>query len=345
MRQPTGWRYDFIVPFAGPRTMWAVGVAVRALAFANVKIKVGDDLDHAVHSLKTIRALAGTSVDLRVDANCAWSAERALEAIEHLRPYGISSVEQPVAASDLAGLRRITAATSESIIVDESLCSVADAERLVAANACDAFNIRVSKCGGLLASARIASIAEQAGLACVVGAQVGESGLLSAAGRHLAASLTGVRFVEGSAGRLLLKEDLTMENVSARLGRVGASFHWTRSRRARPVGRARSPGPPAAHPCAWHPVAEGRRVNRPSVQSLLSLLLRLSDADQFEAATRGPNRQSGEKTPRDRAPQPRHRVRSCARLCPHQLGARFSVPRTPNRLRRHVALRRAGHAR
>ncbi|HET6318033.1 MAG TPA: enolase C-terminal domain-like protein [Chloroflexota bacterium] len=206
-------RYDFIVPFAGRRTIGAIGLAVRALGFANVKLKVGEDLDRAAHALKTLRALAGQSVDLRVDANCAWTPERAMQAIEHLRPFRISSVEQPVAAADLAGLRRITAATSEAIIVDESLCSVGDALRLLDARACDAFNIRVSKCGGLLNSARIAGIAEAAGLACVVGAQVGESGLLSAAGRHLAASLAGVRYVEGSAGRLLLKEDLTMENV------------------------------------------------------------------------------------------------------------------------------------
>src|SRR6185503_14007232 len=114
-------RYDFIVPFAGRRTIGAIGVAVRALGFANVKIKVGDDLDRDAHALKTLRTLAGRSVDLRIDANCAWTPSRALEAIHHLREFRISSVEQPVAATDLAGLREITAATSESIIVDESL--------------------------------------------------------------------------------------------------------------------------------------------------------------------------------------------------------------------------------
>jgi muconate cycloisomerase len=217
-------RYDFIVPFAGRRTIGVVGAAIRVLGFANVKLKVGTDLDHAEHALRSVRRLAGQSVDLRIDANCAWTPAEALEAIERFRPYRLSSVEQPVAAADLAGLRRVRTATTESIIVDESLCSVADAERLVEARACDAFNIRVSKCGGLLNSARIASIAEQAGLGCVVGAQVGESGLLSAAGRHLAASLAGVRYVEGSAGQLLLKEDLTMENVLPGWGGWARSF-------------------------------------------------------------------------------------------------------------------------
>jgi len=54
-----------------------------------------------------------------------------------------------------------------------------------------------------------------------VGAQVGESGILSAAGRHLAAAIGSPRYVEGSGGSLLLKEDLTEERVlPARRGRA-----------------------------------------------------------------------------------------------------------------------------
>jgi L-Ala-D/L-Glu epimerase len=206
-------RYDFIIPFVGPRTMPALGLLVRALGFAQVKMKVGRDVDTAVRGLSALRAVLGDRIDVRVDANCAWTPDQALAALHRLRPFHVSAVEQPVAADDLAGLRRITAETPEAVIVDESLCSVDDALRLADARTCDAFNIRVSKCGGLRNSARIAGIAEQAGLACVVGAQVGESGILSAAGRHLAANLPSVRYLEGSAGRLLLKQDLTTENV------------------------------------------------------------------------------------------------------------------------------------
>ena len=118
-----------------------------------------------------------------------------------MRPFRLSAVEQPLPADDLEGLRRVTAATTEQIIVDESLRTLAEAETLAQTRACDAFNIRVSKCGGLLRSARIARIAAENGLTCVVGAQVGESGILSAAGRHLAASLPAVRYLEGSACR------------------------------------------------------------------------------------------------------------------------------------------------
>jgi L-alanine-DL-glutamate epimerase-like enolase superfamily enzyme len=178
-----------------------------------VKIKVGDDLDRELETLAILRRLLGPTVDLRVDANCGWTVDEAFAAIERMRAYGVSAIEQPVAADDLAGLVRLTAEVPETIVVDESLRTVEEAEKLVEAGACNAFNIRVSKCGGLLASMRIARIAQAAGLDIVVGAQVGESGLLSAAGRHLAAAIGSPRYVEGSGGSLLLKEDLTAERV------------------------------------------------------------------------------------------------------------------------------------
>jgi muconate cycloisomerase len=204
--------YDAVVPFTHPAALVPLAGAIRALGITQVKLKVGRDLDGDLHKLRLLRRLLGADVDLRVDANCAWTAEQALAAIERMRRYGISLVEQPVAADDLEGLGRLTAACPELIAVDESLRTVPEAEALVAAKACNAFNIRVSKCGGLRASMRIAEIAADAGLTVIVGAQVGESGLLSAAGRHLAAC-TAPRYLEGSAGRLLLREDIVAERV------------------------------------------------------------------------------------------------------------------------------------
>ena len=204
--------YDAVLPFTSRRKVAVVALAVRMLGIHKVKVKVGRDLDEDLRTLRTLRRLLGSDVDLRVDANCAWKIEEALRSIERMRPYRLSVIEQPVAADDVEGLRRLTANCEEVIAVDESLRTLTEARSLAETAACRAFNIRVSKCGGLLESMRIARVAEAAGLLCIVGAQVGESGILSAAGRHLAAC-TAPRYLEGSAGRLLLKEDLTVENV------------------------------------------------------------------------------------------------------------------------------------
>jgi L-alanine-DL-glutamate epimerase-like enolase superfamily enzyme len=217
--------YDAVLPFSSPKKLVGLALAIRALGIRKVKIKVGADLEKELRSLELLRRVLGPDADLRVDANCAWTVDEALAAIERMRPYGISSVEQPLPGDDHEGLRRVTAETAEAIILDESLRTVEEARTLAETGACDAFNIRVSKCGGLLPSMEIAAIAREHGLDCVVGAQVGESGILSAAGRHCAAAIVWPRYVEGSGGRLLLREDLTAENVL--FGRGGRANTFT----------------------------------------------------------------------------------------------------------------------
>jgi len=112
--------YDAIVPFSSPRKLAALAVLVRALRLRNVKIKVGLDAEADLQRLSLLRRILGSRTDLRVDANCAWrNADEALEAIGRLRRFGISAVEQPLPASDLDGLRRVTAEAPETIIVDD----------------------------------------------------------------------------------------------------------------------------------------------------------------------------------------------------------------------------------
>ena len=81
-------------------------------------------------------------------------------------------------------------------------------ERAVARGECDLFNLRLSKCGGFIPTLRLAQFAKAHGLACQLGCQVGETAVLSAAGRHFAASVGGLRFLEGSYDRHLVREAL-----------------------------------------------------------------------------------------------------------------------------------------
>ena len=99
-------------------------------------------------------------------------------------------------------------------MVDESLLTEADADQLIKASACDFFNIRVSKCGGIGPTLAIAGKALQNGIKIQIGSQVGETAILSAVGRHIAAWLPEVSFVEGSFGTILLSQDVSYENIS-----------------------------------------------------------------------------------------------------------------------------------
>jgi muconate cycloisomerase len=192
---------------------------MRLGALRAIKIKVGGADDR--EKLKLVRALVGARIDLRVDANAAWNVSDAIGKIQTFKQYGISSVEQPVRADDYEGLQAVTSAVSTPVMVDESLCTLADAKKLVAMDACDSFNIRLSKCGGLFASLELAEFARNYDKGCQLGCQVGETAILSAAVRHFAMGIAGLKYFEGSYGTHLLQQDIARENLTFRRGGVG----------------------------------------------------------------------------------------------------------------------------
>jgi len=87
-------------------------------------------------------------------------------------------------------------------MLDESLCGFPDAVHAVERQMADILNVRLSKCGGIIPSLRIMEFAARSGLGIQLGCHPGESGLLSAAGRHLACQVRGIRYLEGSYDRM-----------------------------------------------------------------------------------------------------------------------------------------------
>lgn len=203
------------VVYSGVMPTGSVQLAERHARFAKlmgarfVKVKVGADVEHDRVRLATVRSVVGPEVVLTIDANAAYSVEQAIIALREFEPLDISGVEQPVARGDPDELAAVRRDSRIPIIADESLVTLEDAHRLVGAGACDVFSIRISKCGGIVPSMEIAEFAEAHGVAVKIGCHVGESAVLSAAGRHLAAHLPHLTSVEGSFGTMLLDEDIS----------------------------------------------------------------------------------------------------------------------------------------
>ena len=219
-RPPRRVRYSGVVS-ADHGTRYAVSLLkMRAFGFSQVKLKV--ERENALTAARTARRILGRRIDLRVDANMAWTLEQALTAIRELRTVGIESYEQPIAANDIAGLSRLVRESSAGILVDEGLTDRQSLQNLIAHRACTAVNVRISKCGGLIAAYARCREALDAGLTLQVGCQVGESSLLSAAHVTLLAALApldpGVRYAEGCFGRHLLREDPASPPVQFRYG-------------------------------------------------------------------------------------------------------------------------------
>jgi muconate cycloisomerase len=221
-------QYESAVPVLGTRSVVRYGAVVdaggkhlrrsaltrRLYGFHDCKVKVGREGDDDAARLRVIRRWMGTRVDLRIDVNGVWPAADVRKRLEPLLPSRISCVEQPVGHEEIAALAGVRGQVSVPIMLDESLTSESDARMAIELRACDLFNIRLSKCGGFLASLRLAGIAHGAGLGYQLGCHPGESGILSAAGRHWASSVANIRYLEGSYdrhlfGRLVTREDIT----------------------------------------------------------------------------------------------------------------------------------------
>jgi L-alanine-DL-glutamate epimerase-like enolase superfamily enzyme len=182
--------------------------------FTQLKIKVGIEGHNDIDRVGAIRSRVGKGMDLRIDANEAWTPDNVRSKIFELKPFGITSVEQPIPHEQVAALRDVRKDVGVPIMLDESLCGMIDAERAVDGATCDLFNLRLSKCGGLINSLKLAQYAKRHGLGYQLGCQIGETAILSAAGRHFAVSVRDIRYLEGSYDNHLVREALATTDLT-----------------------------------------------------------------------------------------------------------------------------------
>ena len=140
-----------------------------ALGYKTLKVKIGLDPDQDFERLRAVREAVGDGITLRIDANQGYTVPQAIYALRKIEKLRIQLVEQPVLASDIAGLKTVRAESPIPIMADEACFLPADALKLIKAEACDYINIKLMKAGGILNSVRIAHIADAANMRCMVG--------------------------------------------------------------------------------------------------------------------------------------------------------------------------------
>ncbi|MFL5329627.1 MAG: enolase C-terminal domain-like protein [Gemmataceae bacterium] len=201
-------QYSGIITSSRGLKLIAAALGYRLTGFRQVKVKVGIEGYDDVRRLRLLRQLMGRRMGIRLDANEAWSSAEAASRIGALERFALDSVEQPVRHEDVPSLVAVRKQIKTPIMLDESLCSMVDAERAVAGGWCDRFNLRLSKSGGFIPTLRLAEFATRHNIAYQLGCQVGESAILTCAGRHFATSVRGLVAIEGSFDRHLVAEAL-----------------------------------------------------------------------------------------------------------------------------------------
>ena len=94
--------------------------------FTTIKLKIGAiDFDTELQLLKSIRnEFSKNEIELRVDANGAFSPDNALQKLEQLAQYELHSIEQPIKANQWEAMAKLCATTPLPIALDEELIGV-----------------------------------------------------------------------------------------------------------------------------------------------------------------------------------------------------------------------------
>ncbi len=206
-------QYSAVLPYLPIEKLEHWLQILKTLELKQVKVKVGHSKD--IESLTKVRETLGDDVDIRVDANRAWTFEEATRKIKQMEVFDISCVEEPLIAPQTNKLPNLSRKINTPILLDESVYTLEHAtcfaqkittEKLM-------FNLKISKSGGLFRTAALHRFAESRGIRCQLGCNVGETAILSAAGR-LFAQTHKLSYLEGSFAPFFMEDDISTMPIS-----------------------------------------------------------------------------------------------------------------------------------
>jgi L-Ala-D/L-Glu epimerase len=196
---------DYTVSIGEPQKMAADAVHILSQGYPAIKVKLGKNGKKDIERMQAIRAAVGTKIPLRIDANQGWGVEEAIETLTALAPLDIQHCEEPIARWNYLQLPKVREKSPIPIMADESCGDDHDAARLIAIKACQYFNIKLGKSGGIYRGLKMVRLAEEAGIHLQVGAMI-ESRLAMTAFAHFALSSASIVHFDFDTA-LMFKED------------------------------------------------------------------------------------------------------------------------------------------
>ena len=184
------------------------------LGLSDFKVKVSGDVDHDQEKYALLERFGVGMSSLRIDANNLWPDWQAAAAYLSNVEGRLWAVEEPLQVADYQGMLALAERNNVKIILDESCLKHEDLGHIAQAPNHFIINIRISKMGGIIRSLNIARAAVDMGVSLIVGAQVGETSLLTRAALTVVAEMkTHVIAQEGAFGTLLLSEDVVAQPI------------------------------------------------------------------------------------------------------------------------------------
>ena len=205
-------RVTAVLCYLSPQEVAAEARAYVEKGYTHINLRAGRGLNDDVAILAAVREAIGPKIDIDVDFSQSLSLYQgrpdiAIHYIRELEKFRINTFEQPLAAWDLKGMSRITAAIETPVIADEGAFSIHDVLRIAEMGAADGIKVKMIKFGGLYGALQVATLAQAAGLSIVVGH--GLAGVIqNAAEAHFAATLKNLRLPGEMVGFANMAKDV-----------------------------------------------------------------------------------------------------------------------------------------
>ena len=184
VRQPKFPLY-FAVPLGSPEAMTDYVLARRAEGIHRFQLKIGGDPTLDAARARKIIESTGPEDIIVGDANCGWRINEAIIAARAMENLPRFYFEQPCATMEEC--IEVRKHTTLPMVYDEVVSDVPTLIRAVREGGAGAFNLKVSKVGGLTKAKLMRDLGQELGLQITIEDTWGGD-IVSAASAHLAAS-------------------------------------------------------------------------------------------------------------------------------------------------------------
>ena len=163
--------------------------------YTDLKVRVAvDDFTEDLRRIGALRAHFGERVKIAADANGCWTAGEALAKLEGLAVYDLAYVEQPVPPGDWATIDELARRSPIPVMLDESITTADDVERICAYGGRVFAHLKLVKLGGIAPTVAAARRLSESDVPFMIG-QMNEGAAATAAALHVACA-TAPRFAE-----------------------------------------------------------------------------------------------------------------------------------------------------
>ena len=196
-----------IIPLDAPPAMAANARTWFKRGARTFQVKISKDVETSVARVRAVRAAVGRDSTIAVDGNGSFDRPTARRVMTAIASFDIAFFEQPVAASDIAGMAELVRIDSIPVVADECLVTAHDALRLVEARAAQGFNLKLAK-SGIAETRRIMAIADAAGIPYGLGSML-ETNFGTFAGIHMAATIRNPFFPAELVGPWMVRDKVS----------------------------------------------------------------------------------------------------------------------------------------